>query len=162
MSLDPTSRSFAFCHIEPVIYVVGLSQFILKWNYWLVFIMDTDFLMYEVETEFCVSFSRLKGPLDCKKRSADPRDKILGLIRTAPVVRDRFCFNSPNNDVNEVLICNSFIVNTSVRLFRKTTSLSRFEILRNLCPSCTVATIPTNQHDFSCHFPSHIFTCASL
>ena len=68
LSLDLISINFAFCHIEPVIYVVGLSQFVLKGNYWLVFVMATDFVMYVVETEFCMSVSRFKGPLDCKGR----------------------------------------------------------------------------------------------
>jgi len=112
---------------------------------------------------FVCHFHAWKDHSTVRERSADPRDKILGLIWTAPVVQDRFCFNSPNNDVvNEILICNSFTANTSVRLFRKRTSLSRFEIFRNLCPSCTVATIPTSQRDFSCHFLSYIFACDSL
>lgn len=107
---------------------------------------------------FVYHYQASKGQSTVREGSADPRDKILELIMTVPVVQDRFYFNSPNNGVvNEVLICNSFITNPSVRMFRKTTSLSRFEIFRNLCPSCTVATIPTKHHAFSCHFPSYFF-----
>ena len=112
---------------------------------------------------FVYHYQASKGQSTVREGSADPRDKILELIMTVPVVQDRFYFNSPNNGVvNEVLICNSFITNPSVRMFRKTTSLSRFEIFRNLCPSCTVATIPTKHHAFSCHFPPYFFFCMHL
>jgi hypothetical protein len=78
------------------------------------------------------------------------------------MVQDKFCFDSPNDVASEVFIGNSFITNPSVSSFRKTTSLSRFEIFRNLCPFCTVATIPYNHHAFSCHFLSYFSACASL
>ena len=139
-------------------------KFILKGNYWLVFIMNmVFFLCMKSKLNFICHYDAWKGHSTVREGSADPRDKILELIWTAPVVQDKFCFNSPKNDVvNEILNCNSFITLLSVRLFRKRTSLSRFEIFRSLCPFSTVATIPTNHHAFSCHFLSYIFACASL
>jgi hypothetical protein len=78
------------------------SRYILKLHYRLVFVKGTGFVLCKVKLNLIYICQAWK----CGS-TANPRDKILEFSWTAPVVQDKFCFNTANDDVvNEALICN--------------------------------------------------------